>query len=631
MRWWRPAWLGLLALAGAAALASPLQPTEVSAMAASDARPPPADDPRWRPAVLPDSHDDQVLWYRLEFERGAAARDDFWLLYLPYLYGGGKVWLNGDLIASIQETSNALRVRWERPLLLPLPTSGLHTGPNVLQLRIVAAHMPSGTGLPRLQIGTPGELQPLFDRRLFWVRTVPVITVATGIVVGLFMLFIWWRRRDEALYGLFGLAALLWAVRTTTFVYDSIPAAWWTPWRLVYHASTGGFIIVLALFTLSLAGWYRRRFAQVLAVYWLAGPLVFLLAGSNGDALIGRYWIAGLIPVGVAMVAVSIAAAVRQRSATTIALAVALAVAVLTGVHDYLVAWRSPWLAALLPAWTQSRIFLLHHGANVLLVVMGALLTARFTRNLIEVERMNRSLEARVADREAQIAASYEKIDALHREQAATEERERIMQDLHDGLGSQLFTSLLQVERGALSSTGVADMLRSCIADMRLALDAFASHDRDFRSALGNVLFRWEKQMREAGIAPAWQIEGDDDVIALPPHAALQMLRVLQEALTNVLKHSQAHQVQVRFTQTAASTRLEIEDDGIGFSEALGAPGRGLVNMRSRAGRIGAELGVQTGAGGSCVTLTLPAAPANAAVPSAALADAELGARASPT
>ena len=72
---------------------------------------------------------------------------------------------------------------------------------------------------------------------------------------------------------LFGLAALLWAVRTTTFVYDSIPAAWWTLWRLLYHASTGGFIIVLALFTLSLAGWYRRRYALALAAYWLAGRL----------------------------------------------------------------------------------------------------------------------------------------------------------------------------------------------------------------------------------------------------------------------------------------------------------------------------------------------------------------------
>ena len=285
----------------------------------------------------------------------------------------------------------------------------------------------------------------------------------------------------------------------------------------------------------------------------------------------------------------------------------------LTGVHDYLVAWRSPWLAALLPEWTQSRIFLLHHGANLLLVVMGGLLTARFTRNLIEVERMNRSLEARVADREAQIVAGYEKIAALQREQAATEERERIMQDLHDGLGSQLFTSLLQVERGALSNTGVADMLRGCIADMRLAIDAFASHDRDFRSALGNVLFRWERQMRDAGIAPAWQIEGDDEVIALPPHAALQILRVLQEALTNVLKHAGARHVQVRFEQSAAGTRLDIEDDGKGFSPAPAVAGRGLANMRSRAGRIGAELSVQTGAAGSCVTMILPAAPAVAA------------------
>jgi hypothetical protein len=80
----------------------------------------------------------------------------------------------------------------------------------------------------------------------------------------------------------------------------------------------------------------------------------------------------------------------------------------------------------------------------------------RFIGALAGLETANRTLEARVLERERQIAASYERIASLQREQAATDERQRIMRDLHDGLGSQLFTSLSR-------SAPVAVVRRTCV------------------------------------------------------------------------------------------------------------------------------------------------------------------------
>ena len=71
--------------------------------------------------------------------------------------------------------------------------------------------------------------------------------LAVGILSALHLV----RRRQEVLYGLFGLAALLWALRTLTFVFDSMPAQLWPLWRLLYHATTGGFIMVMTLFALA--------------------------------------------------------------------------------------------------------------------------------------------------------------------------------------------------------------------------------------------------------------------------------------------------------------------------------------------------------------------------------------------
>lgn len=599
-----------LAVAGLPAPATAaVDPTQADVIAADDVQPPAVADPRWRRASLPDTASSDVAWYRVEFDR-KAGDGDYEMLYLPYFYGGGRVWLNGEPVAAVTENSARVRVRWERPLLLPLPATALKPGRNVLHLRAVAAHQPSGTMLPRLVIGSQAELQPQFDRRLFFVRTVPLVTVVSGSIVALFVLFIWWRRRQELLYGLFGLAALLWALRTTTFVFDALPVEVWHIWRLLYFASTGGFIVVMALFALALAGWSRAMVTRVLVAYWALGPLAYLVGGARAETLVGKWWIAGMLPVGLAIAVVSLVAAWRQRTVATVVIALAVALAFLAGVHDYLVAWRSPWLDALLPRWTEHRIFLLHHGANLLLVVMGALLTVRFIRSLHQVEEINRTLEARVAEREHEIAASYARIADLQREQAATDERQRIMRDLHDGLGSQLFTSLSRAERGTLDSAAMADMLRHSIDEMRLAIEALASDERDFRTAFGNFRFRWEPRLREANLVPRWTIDLPDAVLALPPHDALQVLRIAQEALTNVLKHARASAVAVDLRRVDGVLELAIADDGCG--DAAGAwpdHGRGRANMRARAERLGATLDIDVDARGTRVRLRLSLAP----------------------
>jgi signal transduction histidine kinase len=596
----------LLALWPRAASAVAIEPPQAQVLAAADAAPPSDDDPRWRNTRLPDTQSADVAWYRVEFDLPASGADSAWMLYLPFFYGGGRIWLNGTPAAAVLESSATMRVRWERPLLLPLPPVLLRPGRNVLHLRAMSAHMPSGTGVPRLVVGTQDELQPQFDRRLFLVRTVPLVTVLTGCVAALFVIFIWLRRRQEVLYGLFGAAALLWALRTTTFVFDAMPVAWWPWWRLVYHASTGGFIIVLALFALSLAGWYRRSIALVLASYGLLGPLLYLVSGERAEMVVGRGWVAGLIPIGLSVAVLSFVAAWRQRSAGTVAIALAVALAFVAGVHDYLVAWRSPWLEANAPAWSDHRFFLLHHAANLLLVVMGALLTTRFVRSLREVEDANRTLEARVAEREREIAAGYARIAALQREQAATDERQRIMQDLHDGLGSQLFTSLSRAERGALDGPAMAEALRRSIDEMRLAIEALASDERDFRTAFGNFCFRWEPRLREAGVVPTWAIDVPDAVLAVPPHDALQLLRIAQEALTNVLKHARAKHVRVALRHDGQRLVLEVADDGLGASAQRSPAGRGQANMQSRARRLGAQLDIEAAEPGLRVRLAMP-------------------------
>ena len=85
----------------------------------------------------------------------------------------------------------------------------------------------------------------------------------------------------------------------------------------------------------------------------------------------------------------------------------------------------------------------------------------------------------------------------------------------------------------------------------------------------------------------------------------LQVLRILQEAFTNILKHAQASRISVGTSVEAGRVSIRVSDNGRGFNESQ-STGRGLANMRARAHRIGGVLEVAPSAGGTTLALSLP-------------------------
>jgi hypothetical protein len=134
---------------------------------------------------------------------------------------------------------------------------------------------------------------------------------------------------------------------------------------------------------------------------------------------------------------------------------------------------------------------------------------------------------------------------AFEREHAVNEERLRIMQDLHDGVGSQLLSALMMVQDGNASREQTVLLLQECMDDMRLVIDTLAPDEPDLLPVLGNFRFRMEARYRAVGLDFLWINHALPDTLTLAPHAGLQLLRVLQEALANVLRHAQARRVKV--------------------------------------------------------------------------------------
>ena len=231
----------------------------------------------------------------------------------------------------------------------------------------------------------------------------------------------------------------------------------------------------------------------------------------------------------------------------------------------------------------------------------------RIAKALAETQRMNAELEERVREKQRELERNFELLDRLSRDAAVAEERRRLMTDMHDGIGAQLISALSLTESGDASLHEIAAMLRECIDDLRLTIDSLESNDNELLPALGNFRYRIDRRLRAVGIEFDWSVEDLPKLTYLTPRNLLHILRILQEAFANVLKHSQARRVRLETGLAPGKLRvfIRISDDGKGF-EALKAQGRGLGNMARRATTIGGELRVSSTGKGTTLELYLP-------------------------
>ncbi len=231
----------------------------------------------------------------------------------------------------------------------------------------------------------------------------------------------------------------------------------------------------------------------------------------------------------------------------------------------------------------------------------------------------------------AHLAGAMEnlRLNALEKEAAVSQERTFLARELHDSIAQSLAFLRIQVQlmRDAIGSGDAHEVektlseidagVRESYGDVRELLVHFRTraNAEDIEPALHTTLRKFEHQ---SGMKTVMDMQGHG--IALAPDLQIQVLHIVQEALSNVRKHARASTVWVDVKQQP-QWRFEVRDDGVGFSTDGGAADEthvGLRIMAERAERIGATLEVLSRPGhGTSVVLTLPV-PARKAAPESA-------------
>jgi len=210
----------------------------------------------------------------------------------------------------------------------------------------------------------------------------------------------------------------------------------------------------------------------------------------------------------------------------------------------------------------------------------------------------------------AAIAIDNAQLHLRVRDLAVAEERVRIAREMHDGLAQVLayvnakaqavkaFLEKDKTEQAAAQLDQLAVAAREVLADVRegiLALRTQTGPDRGLGETVDAFIQRWEAQSGIDG-----EVIYDAD-LRLSPTAELQLLRIIQEALSNVRKHSGARSARVELKQVDSLLLVEVEDDGTGFDPAASHPGEsprfGLAIMRERVASIGGTIGFHSAPG----------------------------------
>ncbi len=251
----------------------------------------------------------------------------------------------------------------------------------------------------------------------------------------------------------------------------------------------------------------------------------------------------------------------------------------------------------------------LSHTQPFLIVGLAAAFLSRNVRLFRSSAQINRELSGQLAERSKELEEMYARERVLVKSQAHAEERRRIMRDMHDGLGSQLISMLMMARRGKGKPEEFEQGLQQVIDEMRLMIDSMDSVGESLDSALATFNRRLMSRLKDAGFSSRWHRDEDLPRLDMSPGAILQVFRIMQEAVTNALKHSHGHTIDVsimRAPDPDYALRIVVADNGKGIStKRRTSQTRGLHNMESRARSIDANFSVNTGKEGTQVLLDL--------------------------
>ncbi|MEL6303039.1 MAG: ATP-binding protein [Pseudomonadota bacterium] len=552
----------------------------------------------WNPSAegWPDGRRDgepfTSIWYRFEVTQSVPNP----VLYIAYGHGNFDVWQDGQRLFRTAEALQPLHYN-HSSITVPLANSAV--GSTVF---IRLTRQASGPRYGFVYIA-PAELAKRDAEEQAFIQqqmpaTVLTVMLSFAVVVGAMFLM----RPRERHYGWYALTIALWAGHSVHNMAESISFShfWFFSlnhlllnWLLAELFFINRYFVIPAP--------RLERFCAGVCI--LLGMVHLTITSQAIDSLkfegyFFNFYV--VLEVWYLTLAVIVSAryftAVRRRlDFNSASLWLASGIVIVVGFRDFL-------YAILPPGSLPGSVFYLQYVATIPLLLFGIQLIRRFARDAYTAEMRNEELNQLVEERTAALESTYRKLSEEERKRALAEERSRLMRDMHDGLGGQLVHALALSEQ--VDDEDLQRSLRLALDDLRLIVDSLSPSANSLQDLMASYRHRVSRLLQRTGFNVDWHIGDETDSVQLKPNEALSVLRIVQEAVTNAVRHSGGDVLSISVKQLADGLQLTVRDNGEGMPESVVE--RGLRNMKVRASELGAGLNIRSEPGDTTITMHLP-------------------------
>ena len=536
-------------------------------------------------------------WYKLKWDWACA---DKARLAEPigfsvnYINTAGAIFLNGDLLWKDKHLREPLSKSWNMPRYWAIPVSGLKQNNNEILIYVTGYSAMSG-GIGGVKFDNVVDIYNLNEKKVWNSRTLFQINFILSATLCVFCFVIWLYRRAESSFGWFAVSSFLWIVfisnvlaTETTILPSSVVAA---------RVNLCAFMLYSICFSTYLLRFIQVKWPNLERFFWILTAVLMMVVMTISIENMKQFFDAIFLLYCLLYILVYVylcVTAIRVRRGDYILLAICMTAIVFCSVYDIRMAflWKGDDISPLSP-----------YTSPLFTLFIVVILSSRLSKNFKKIEKFNEELSSKIKQVSHDLSTSLTDKHNLELTNVRLQERMKLSHDLHDGLGSSIVRSMILVDQcdKEIPNQQFLSMLKLMRDDLRQIIDSGSTAASEVPETpqhwIAPVRHRFSQLLDEIDIHAEWVIAS---AWQAKPSAlqCLNLIRVVEESLTNVLKHSQATRVKVMI-QYADPEHLEllIEDNGVGFDVGLvkqNGLSIGMRSMQSRIERMGGKVSVQS-------------------------------------
>jgi len=460
---------------------------------------------------------------------------------------GGTISI-GNVVISKLPTSNAeYKHLWYRPHLIYIPES-LRTSTKPTFIEVNSSSYLKYLYILPAYAGSFQDIQHLHDVFSFVSSTLSLSSSLVALIAGLLLLLTWYINKKDDIFYYAGMSAIAWSSLFFWINTSTIPAEAAIASRLLMYSLIGislyhlmQYLVLLTEKNTSLQ--YRRYFLFVI----LSGPIFYILTLGTAQEFVDKYWI-GLVFIScIPPIYQFINHLKNSKDRMGLSLGMILIFALPTAYKDYhligyqqdIAIGRSMQLFDLLNAPLLTSYLVM----PVLFLFSAGTLLKKYQQSLFVIRRHNIELEQALKSHELKLNILF--LENLQKKEREITELTRmaIHRDLHDGIGSRLVTTTFALRTGKLTRDKLEESLLNCLKDIRLIMQSDTEQEtRSLQDLLFEYLSDMEDILKETEVEITYDIPNDKDY-ALLGNRSTEILRIVQEILSNALKHSNARSI----------------------------------------------------------------------------------------